>query len=92
VVARTTGGELGSLRADQWIGVASTKILIYNRGSGQLAVILNGVGEIVYLLPIALPPRRPAEVYLHYAYGLRADMWGDSLEEVILLAVKGCYI
>lgn len=41
---------------------------------------------------MALPPGRPAEDYLQYAYGSRADVWGDSREEVILFGSKGCCI
>jgi hypothetical protein len=76
----------------RWMSGAATELLVYSRGTGQPAAILNGVGEIVDLLPMALPPGRPAEDYQQHAYGNRADVWGDSREEVILFGSRGCCI
>lgn len=75
-----------------WTGGESTDVLVYSRGPGQPAAILNGAGEIVDLLPMALPPGRPAEDYRKHVYGSRADVWGDSRDEVLLFGSRGCCI
>ncbi|MHB9031855.1 MAG: hypothetical protein ACYC6L_02285 [Anaerolineae bacterium] len=76
----------------RWSGGAGSEILVYGRGESQPAAILNGAGDIVDLLPLVLAERLPSEQYGKSFYGNRADVWGDSREEVILFGEQGCCI
>jgi len=76
----------------KWTCGESTDLLVYSRGPGQPAAVLNGAGEIVDLLPMVLPPGRSAEDHQKHAYGSCADVWGDSRDEVLLFGSWGCCI
>jgi hypothetical protein len=73
-------------------GNAPQGVLVYGRGPGRPAVIYNGSGEIVDTLPMQyLPYRDEADRHADF-YGLVADVWGDSREEVILFGSRGACI
>ena len=65
-------------------------ILVYSRGPHEPAVIYDGAGEIIAELPMVLPNGRPRE-HFHF-YCTRADVWGDSREEIILFGSRGACV
>ena len=78
--------------AIDWFGQgAPLAVLVYGHGLGQPAVIYNGEGEIVDSLPLESAASWLGEGPAWY-YGLAADVWGDSREEVILSGSRGACI
>jgi len=68
------------------------EILVYERGAGQAMAIYDGWGEMLDTLEV---PPEICGVYhgnpgIHIAY--RADVWGDSREEVLVAGWKGLRI
>ena len=76
-----------------WFGHDSPQgILVYGQGESRPAVIYDGEGKVVETFQMAYPPDlapadRPASFY-----GLAADVWGDSRDEVILFNARGACI
>lgn len=76
-----------------WLGQdAPHGIFVYGHGKGRPAVIYDGEGNVVETFPMAygsdlLPADRPAD-----SYGLAADLWGDSRDEVILFNARSACI
>jgi len=66
-------------------------VLVYGQGLGQPAVIYNGEGDIVETLPLEAAASWKGEPPAWY-YGLAADVWGDSRDEVILAGSRGACI
>ena len=76
-----------------WSGPgALMRFMIYGHGPGKPAVICDGTGGIVDTLPLALTPNRTEEDRKSNFYGLAADVWGDSRDEIILFGAKGACI
>ncbi len=93
------GGWGANCQEIRWTGQDGLlDILVAGRGSGQPAVIYNGAGEIVDELevPIAYCGTYDAgdlggiNTGVHYCY--RADVYGDSRDEAILVGWKGVRI
>ena len=75
-----------------WFGQgAPLGVLVYGQGLGQPAAIYNGAGDIVETLPLPTAASWMGEPPAWY-YGLAADVWGDSREEVILFGSRGACI
>ncbi|MCC7261465.1 MAG: hypothetical protein IT369_02980 [Candidatus Latescibacteria bacterium] len=84
------GGWVAAALDIRWTGNPDLKeILVYERGAGQPVAIYDGWGEIVDTLEV---PPEICGVYhgnpgIHICY--RADVWGDSREEVLVAGWKG---
>jgi hypothetical protein len=79
------GSWVASMVPLRWTG-RGTDLLVSNRGTGQPTAVLNGAGEIVDELPMVLAGEHPAGVSRRHSYGRRADVWGDSRDEILLYA------
>ncbi|MDQ1256657.1 MAG: hypothetical protein QG656_1256 [Candidatus Hydrogenedentes bacterium] len=73
-------------------GGAPMGILVYGHLQGRPAVIYDGNGEIAATLPMAYTPSRDEKDRKADYYGLVADVWGDSRDEVILFGSRGACI
>lgn len=83
------GGIVGPLN---WSGSSSTReALWYSRGVEPPAVV-DGAGEILARLPMQYTVDRGEAVRQEGYYATRADVWGDSRDEVILFGAHGCCI
>ena len=67
-------------------------MLVYSRGPGQPAAIYNGAGDIVDTFEMQYTHDRTQEDKKTHYYGTRADVWGDSRQEVILFGSRGACI
>jgi hypothetical protein len=80
---------IATLRVN-WLGEGATEgIFVYGRGPGRPAVIYDGQGQVMAELPLAHTPDRTEADRRADFYGLVADVWGDSREEVILFGSRG---
>ncbi len=83
---------IATVRID-WIGHdAPDGVFVYGQGDGRPAVIYDGEGNIVDEFPMVYSPEltpadRPADFY-----GLAADVWGDSRDEVLLFNSRSACI
>jgi len=77
---------------DWFRGEAPMGVLVYGQGPVQPAAVYNGMGEIVDKLPMSYVPSRDDKDRHTDFYGLAADVWGDSREEVILFGSRGACI
>jgi len=83
---------IATVRVD-WIGHdAPDGVFVYGQGEGRPAVIYDGEGKIVDEFPMVYSPElapadRPADFY-----GLAADVWGDSRDEVLLFNSRSACI
>ena len=59
------------------------------RGPGQPARIYNGRGEVVDELPLQVGPMPGEADYMSDCYGMAADVYGDSREEILLFGSRG---
>ncbi|MCC6445358.1 MAG: hypothetical protein IT210_18100 [Armatimonadetes bacterium] len=76
-----------------WMGGDSLRcILVCNRGAKEPAAIYDGEGRVVDTLHMAFTPDRTPEDRKAYSYCLRADVWGDSREEVFFFGSRGASI
>ncbi len=81
-----------------WFGPDKPEcILMYGlsameQGPSKPAVIYNGDGQIVETLPMLYSPLPGEDRYVTEYYGLAADVWGDSRDEVILFGPRGACI
>ena len=79
--------------AVDWFGAGSPAcVLVYGRGPGEPVAIYDGDGELVDSLPMVCPPGASEEDQRVGFYALRADVWGDSRDEVILFGSRGACI
>jgi len=79
--------------AIRWWGLdAPQGIMVYGRGPGRPPVIYDGNGRVVDELPMQYVPTRTEADRRADFYGLVADVWGDSREEVILFGSRGACI
>jgi len=87
------GGWYAACIALDWSGSGvQREILVYSRGPGQPVAICNGDGDIVETLPMVYSPGVPeADRSAHY-YVTRADVYGDSRDEVIMFGSRGACI
>ena len=85
------GGWYAACLECNWLGSGQHSILVYSRGPHQPAVIYDGAGEIIAELPMVAPGGERPEQHFHF-YGTRADVWGDSREEIILFGGGGACV
>ena len=82
-------------RLIRWLGPDQPDCtLIYGfsvdqRGPGKPARIYNGQGEVVDELPLQVGPMPGETDFTSDCYGMAADVWGDSREEVLLFGSRG---
>jgi hypothetical protein len=87
------GGWIAACLDIRWTGLEDRKeIMVYERGAGQPVAIYDGCGNILDEMDV---PPSICSVYndnpgIHICY--RADVYGDSREEVILAGWKGLRI
>lgn len=67
-------------------------VLVYGHGEGRPAVIYDGEGNVVEQFPMAYAPDVESADRPPAFYGLAADVWGDSRDEVILFNARGACI
>jgi hypothetical protein len=76
-----------------WFGGGSPDcLLVYSRGVGQPVAIYDGDGSIVDTLTMQYTPDRTEEDRKAHFYCSRADVWGDSREEVLFFGSRGACI
>jgi len=87
------GGWAAAIVPIDWHGGGRPRCaLAYSRGPGQPAAVYDGDGNIVDTFEMqCTPDRTPQDRQAHY-YGTRADVWGDSRDEVILFGSRGACI
>jgi hypothetical protein len=86
------GGWYAACLAVDWLGDGKQSVLVYARGPGEPVAIYNGEGEIVEQFGMQCTPGRTEEDRRAHYYCTRADIWGDSREEVILFGSRGACI
>ena len=59
------------------------------QGPGKPARIYNGQGEVVDELPLQVGPMPGETDFTSDCYGMAADVWGDSRDEVLLFGSRG---
>ena len=76
-----------------WFGTEPPSgILVYGMGKDRPAVIWNGAGNVAETLPMTFTTdRKDRDQQLDF-YGLAADVWGDSRDEVVLFGSRGACI
>ncbi|MCE5239119.1 hypothetical protein LLH23_11600 [bacterium] len=85
------GGWYAACLECNWLGAGLQSILVYSRGPHQPAAIFDGQGDIIAELPMVLPGGERPEQHFHF-YCTRADVWGDSREEIILFGGGGACV
>ena len=76
-----------------WFGAGAPQcVLVYSRGPGQPVAICDGQGDIVDSFPMQHAPYRTEEDRKAHFYVTRADVWGDSRDEVLLFGSRGACI
>jgi hypothetical protein len=82
-------------RLIQWLGPGQPDcVLVYGfsverQGPPKAARIYNGQGEVVDYLPLQVAPLAGEQDFYADCYGMAADVWGDSRQEVILFGARG---
>ncbi|MGD9494958.1 MAG: hypothetical protein AB7Y46_01485 [Armatimonadota bacterium] len=76
-----------------WSGAGEPReVLVYGRGPGSPAAIYGGEGDLVDRLEMRYAPGRDETGEPRKAYATRADVWGDSRQEVIMSEPGGACI
>lgn len=87
------GSWAAAIVAIDWHGGGAPQgILCYGRGPGEPAVFVDGRGETVETLPMAYTPDRSQADRRAHFYAYRADLWGDSRDEVLMFGARGACI
>lgn len=90
------GGWNAACMDIRWSGIGNLKeICVYKRGIGAPIAIYNGQGEIVDEIEVPdsiLSNEENVAFYHRNYYCQRADLWGDSREEVIIFGRNGLRI
>jgi hypothetical protein len=82
-------------RLIDWLGPGQPEcVLVYGfsverQGPPKPARIYNGQGEVLEVLPLHVAPFPGEKDFVSDCYGMAADVWGDSREEVILFGARG---
>jgi hypothetical protein len=82
-------------RLIDWFGPGKPEsVLVYGfsverQGPPKAARIYDGQGEVVDLFPLQVSPLPGEQAYWSDCYGMAADVWGDSRDEVILFGSRG---
>jgi hypothetical protein len=76
-----------------WFGAGTPQAaFVYGRGPDQPAAIFGEMGNVVDTFEMRYTPDRSEEDRQAGYYATRADVWGDSREEVILFGARGACI
>jgi len=67
-------------------------VVVYSRGVGNPTAVYNGRGEVVDEVRMEYTPDRTEADRRTHHYVTRADVWGDSREEIILFGTRGACI
>ena len=87
------GSWCSAIVETDWSGAGEPReVVVYSRGPGNPVAIYNGAGEIADTLTMQCTPDRTAEDRGAHFYVTRADVWGDSRQEVILFGSRGACI
>ncbi len=87
------GGWYAACLEIDWLGGGAPQcVMVYSRGPGQPVAIYDGDGNVVDELSMQHSPDRTEEDRAAHYYCLRADVWGDGREEVILFGSRGACI
>jgi len=87
------GSWAAAIVAIDWMGAdAPHGVLIYNRGTDWPAAIYDGEGNLLDQFRMECTPDRSPEDRKAGFYCTRADVWGDSREEVIFFGSRGACI
>lgn len=76
-----------------WSGHGEPReLVVYSRGPGNPVAVYDGWGEVVDEVTMeCTPDRGEAERGRHF-YVTRADVWGDSRQEIILFGTRGACV
>ncbi len=84
------GSAFAAIVGINWLGTPNLQqILVYSRGPRDPVAIYDGEGQILELLE---PLARDDQGRAMDCYGMRADVWGDSRDEVILFGCDGARV
>jgi len=87
------GSWAAAIVETDWLGDGAPRCaLVYSRGPEAPVAIYDGNGEVLDVLRMEHTPDRTEEERQAYYYCTRADVWGDSREEVILFGSTGACI
>lgn len=76
-----------------WSGHGEDReVVVYSRGAGNPVAIYDGLGEVVDEVQMEYTPDRTAADRQTHHYVSRADVWGDSRQEIILFGTRGACI
>ncbi len=76
-----------------WSGHGEPReVVVYSRGAGNPVAVFDGHGEIVDEVDMVYTPDRTAADRKSHHYVSRADVWGDSRQEIILFGTRGACI
>ena len=76
-----------------WLGGNSFQsVLVYSRGPENPAVIYDGEGEVIDVFRMEYTADRTEEDRQSHFYVTRADLWGDSRDEVVFFGSRGACI
>jgi hypothetical protein len=82
-------------RLIQWLNPGEPDcVLLYGlsverQGPPKAARLYNGKGEVIDQFPLPVAPFGNEKEFCSDCYGMAADVWGDSREEVILFGSRG---
>ena len=76
-----------------WSGAGEAReVVVYGRGAGNPAVVYDGQGDVVDWLEMRYAEGRSESGEPQKAYVTRADVWGDSRQEVVMFEPGGACI
>ena len=76
-----------------WFGPgAALAAMVYSRGPREPVAIYDGTGDVVDVLRMEHTPDRTEQERRAGCYCTRADVWGDSRQEVIMFGSRGACI
>jgi hypothetical protein len=87
------GGWCAACLDIRWRGGELQDILVYKRGFESPIAIFDGEGNVVDAFDVPAEIVTPeGSLYPGSYYCCRADMWGDSRDEVLVFGIKGMQI
>lgn len=76
-----------------WSGHGEPReVVVYSRGQGNPVAVYDGQGEIVDEVWMEYSPYRTEIDRQTHHYVTRADVWGDSRQEIILFGTRGACV
>lgn len=87
------GGWYAACVEIDWFGGGAPQcVMVYSRGPGEPVALYDGDGSIVDTFTMECTSDRIEEDRKAHFYCSRADVWGDSREEVLLFGSRGACI